>query len=201
VSARRAVAIGGGHGLSRTLRALAPIVDEVTAVVTVADDGGSSGRLRRDLGVLPPGDLRMAVAALAARDELAALLQYRFARGELQGHSLGNLVLVAMQDLAGGDLVTADEDIVTLGEVSARLADGWTSRVQVSVVTGQPERVRAGEETATAAVGLALSSLEHEELLGAAQTEGLRRLLLEVIQAALPDAEVERVLVTGLVVG
>ena len=103
--------------------------------------------------------------------------------------------------LRGGDLVTADEDIVTLGEVSARLADGWTSRVQVSVVTGQPERVRAGEETATAAVGLALSSLEHEELLGAAQTEGLRRLLLEVIQAALPDAEVERVLVTGLMVG
>ena len=102
--------------------------------------------------------------------------------------------------LRGGDLVTADTGIVDLGEVSARLADGWISQVRVSVVAGQPERVRAGEATATAAVGMALSSLEHEELLGADQAEGLRRLLLEVIQAALPDAEVERVLVTGLMI-
>jgi uncharacterized cofD-like protein len=105
--ARRAVAIGGGHGLARTLKALPKVVDEVTAVVTVADDGGSSGRLRRDLGVLPPGDLRMAVAALAQDEDLARLLQYRFDRGELGGHSLGNLVLVAMQDLAQGDVVRA----------------------------------------------------------------------------------------------
>jgi uncharacterized cofD-like protein len=104
---RRAVAIGGGHGLARTLKALPKVVDEVTAVVTVADDGGSSGRLRRDLGVLPPGDLRMAVAALAQDEDLARLLQYRFDRGELGGHSLGNLVLVAMQDLAQGDVVRA----------------------------------------------------------------------------------------------
>jgi uncharacterized cofD-like protein len=104
---RRAVAVGGGHGLDRTLRALSRVVDDVTAVVTVADDGGSSGRLRRDLGVLPPGDLRMAVAALAADEDLARLLQYRFDRGELGGHSLGNLILVALQDLADGDVVRA----------------------------------------------------------------------------------------------
>lgn len=103
----RSVAIGGGHGLSRTLQALAACSDEVTAVVTVADDGGSSGRLRRDLGVLPPGDLRMALAALASDDERAELLQYRFDRGDLDGHSLGNLVLVALADLRGGDLVAA----------------------------------------------------------------------------------------------
>jgi uncharacterized cofD-like protein len=107
VSGSRAVALGGGHGLARTLRALPRVVDDVTAVVTVADDGGSSGRLRRDLGVLPPGDLRMAVAALAGDEGLAALLQYRFERGELAGHSLGNLILVAMQDLAEGDVVQA----------------------------------------------------------------------------------------------
>jgi uncharacterized cofD-like protein len=106
-SGLRAVALGGGHGLARTLRALPLVVDDVTAVVTVADDGGSSGRLRRDLGVLPPGDLRMAVAALAGDESLAALLQYRFERGELGGHSLGNLILVAMQDLAEGDVVRA----------------------------------------------------------------------------------------------
>jgi uncharacterized cofD-like protein len=103
----RAVAIGGGHGLARTLQALPRVVDEVTAIVTVADDGGSSGRLRRDLGVLPPGDLRMAVAALAQDEDLARLLQYRFDRGELGGHSLGNLVLVALQDLAEGDVIRA----------------------------------------------------------------------------------------------
>jgi uncharacterized cofD-like protein len=108
---------GGGaeHGLARgrsgagrrSLQALTTVCEAVTAVVTVADDGGSSGRLRRDLGVLPPGDLRMALSALATDDELARLLQYRFDRGELRGHSLGNLVLVALQDLAEGDVVRA----------------------------------------------------------------------------------------------
>lgn len=99
----RAVAIGGGHGLHRTLQALAGIAAEVTAVVTVADDGGSSGRLRRDLGVLPPGDMRMALAALCTDPAIVDLLQYRFPKGELEGHSVGNLLLVAMTDLRGGD--------------------------------------------------------------------------------------------------
>jgi uncharacterized cofD-like protein len=103
----RAVAIGGGHGISRTLQALPRIVDHVTAVVTVADDGGSSGRLRRDLDVLPPGDLRMALTSLARDRDLADLISYRFQRGELAGHALGNLVLVAQQELSGGDLVAA----------------------------------------------------------------------------------------------
>lgn len=97
------VAIGGGHGLHRSLQALTRIAVDVTAVVTVADDGGSSGRLRRDLDVLPPGDMRMALAALCADPEVIDLLQYRFSRGELAGHSLGNLLLVALTDLAGGD--------------------------------------------------------------------------------------------------
>jgi uncharacterized cofD-like protein len=117
----RAVAVGGGHGLARTLRALSRVVDDVTAVVTVADDGGSSGRLRRDLAVLPPGDLRMAVVALAADDDLARLLQYRFDRGELGGHSLGNLILVAMQDLADGDVVRALERLGRFLRVPGRV--------------------------------------------------------------------------------
>ena len=74
--------LGGGHGLFATLRAVRRIADEVTAVVTVADDGGSSGRLRRELGQIPPGDLRMALAALSAEDERGKLweevLQHRF---------------------------------------------------------------------------------------------------------------------------
>ena len=108
---RRAVAIGGGHGVARTLAGLRTISDEVIAVVSVADDGGSSGRLRRDLGVPAPGDLRMALTTLAQRRRLAELVGYRFDRGELRGHSLGNLMLVALQDQHDGDLVAALDEL------------------------------------------------------------------------------------------
>lgn len=142
-SVRRATAIGGGHGLARTLTALAEVVDDVSAVVTVADDGGSSGRLRRDLDVLPPGDLRMALAALARDRELAELLQYRFERGDLAGHSLGNLMLVALQDLADGDPVVGLDRLARLLAVPGRVIP--CSRVPVDLcgrtatggVTGQ----------------------------------------------------------------
>jgi uncharacterized cofD-like protein len=117
----RAVSIGGGHGAARTLRALPRVVDHVTAVVTVADDGGSSGRLRRDLDVVPPGDLRMALMALARRPELAAIVGYRFPRGELAGHSLGNLVLVALQELSEGDIVVALDRLAALLGVPGRV--------------------------------------------------------------------------------
>jgi uncharacterized cofD-like protein len=134
-SGTRAVAIGGGHGLARTLQALPRVVDEVTAIVTVADDGGSSGRLRRDLGVLPPGDLRMAVAALAQDEDLARLLQYRFDRGELGGHSLGNLVLVAMQDLAEGDVIRALDRLGRFVGVPGRVLPCTTSPVTLHART------------------------------------------------------------------
>ncbi|HEX9888755.1 MAG TPA: gluconeogenesis factor YvcK family protein [Nitriliruptorales bacterium] len=112
------MAIGGGHGLNRSLRALTHAVDHVTAVVTAADDGGSSGRLRRTMGVVPPGDLRMALAALSPRAELVELLQFRFddEAAELAGHSLGNLIIVAAASLSGGDLVAGlDRVATTLG--------------------------------------------------------------------------------------
>jgi uncharacterized cofD-like protein len=134
-SGTHAVAIGGGHGLARTLQALPRVVDEVTAVVTVADDGGSSGRLRRDLGVLPPGDLRMAVAALARDEDLARLLQYRFDRGELGGHSLGNLVLVAMQDLAEGDVIRALDRLGRFVGVPGRVLPCTTTPVTLHART------------------------------------------------------------------
>jgi uncharacterized cofD-like protein len=114
----RVVAFGGGHGLSASLRALrlaqrsAPM--EITAVVTVGDDGGSSGRLRKTRAMLPPGDLRQALAALAddtdpATGRSAALFQYRF-RGEdeLTGHPVGNLVLCALFELVGDPVVALD---------------------------------------------------------------------------------------------
>lgn len=98
----RVVAIGGGTGLPATLRALKPYTSNITAVVTVADDGGSSGRLRRDLGVLPPGDLRNNIAALADDESLMTrLFQHRFETGDLGGHAFGNLFITALASVTG----------------------------------------------------------------------------------------------------
>lgn len=102
----RVAALGGGHGLSATLSALRLLTDHITAIVTVADDGGSSGRLRRDFHVLPPGDLRMALAALCDDSEWGHtwrdVLQHRFAGdGDLRGHALGNLMIVSLWELLG----------------------------------------------------------------------------------------------------
>lgn len=139
----RAVAIGGGHGLSRCLQALTRVVDHVTAVVTTADDGGSSGRLRREFGVIPPGDLRMALAALSPRRDLARLIQYRFGDGELEGHSLGNLLIVATADLNGGDIVAALDYVATVLDARGRVLPCTTVPVQLAAsveggeVTGQ----------------------------------------------------------------
>lgn len=104
--ALRAVALGGGHGLHASLSALRRLTIDLTAVVTVADDGGSSGRIRNELGLVPPGDLRMAVTALAgeAPDNTmwATLLQHRFGgSGALAGHPVGNLLLSGLMDRFG----------------------------------------------------------------------------------------------------
>ncbi|MBV9832059.1 MAG: uridine diphosphate-N-acetylglucosamine-binding protein YvcK [Marmoricola sp.] len=98
------VALGGGHGLAASLTALRSLTTDLTAVVTVADNGGSSGRLRQEFGVLPPGDLRMALAALCGDDRWgqtwARVLQHRFeSEGEMNGHSMGNLLIVTLWDL------------------------------------------------------------------------------------------------------
>ncbi len=97
------VVIGGGHGQATVLRGLKSYTSNLTAIVTVADDGGSSGRLRRDLGILPPGDFRNCIAALADDESLVTrLFQYRFAGGEeLGGHSFGNLFIGAMSGITG----------------------------------------------------------------------------------------------------
>lgn len=97
------VAIGGGTGLSQLLRGLKEYTGNITAIVSIADDGGSSGRLQRELGVLPPGDIRKNIAALADAEPLMSrLFEYRFSEGEgLEGHAFGNLFIVAMTEVAG----------------------------------------------------------------------------------------------------
>jgi uncharacterized cofD-like protein len=113
VTGLRAVALGGGHGLAASLAALRRVTGDLTAIVTVADDGGSSGRLRRDFAVLPPGDLRMALAALCGDDEWGTtwskVVQHRFGGdSELAGHAVGNLLIVALWDLLGDTVAGLD---------------------------------------------------------------------------------------------
>lgn len=156
------VAVGGGHGLAASLRALRRLTTRLTAVVSVADDGGSSGRLRRQLGIVPPGDLRKCLVALADdRSVMAAAFEHRFEGEELEGHALGNLVLAglvaatadvqAALDEAGrllgcvGRVVPAAAEPVVLkaesdaGEVRGQTAVAGTPRIRrVSLVPADP---------------------------------------------------------------
>lgn len=116
----RVVALGGGHGLAATLRALRRVTDRLTAVVGVADDGGSSGRLRREYGILPPGDLRMALAALCGDDSWgrtwSRVVQHRFSSpGSLDGHSVGNLLITALWEETGDVVAGLDWVAALLG--------------------------------------------------------------------------------------
>ncbi len=112
MTAPRVVCLGGGHGLAASLGAMRRLTPHLTAVVTVADDGGSSGRIRREFSAVPPGDLRMALAALAGDDEWGRLwseaLQHRFGgSGALAGHPIGNLVITGLAEMFAWDTVRA----------------------------------------------------------------------------------------------
>ncbi len=113
----RIVAIGGGTGLSTLLRGLKAYSNNITAIVSVADDGGSSGELRRSMGILPPGDIRSCLTAMADDENLmGALFQYRFSSGSgLSGHSLGNLFITALSDITG----SFEEGVAESGRVLA----------------------------------------------------------------------------------
>ena len=137
----KVVALGGGHGLAVSLSALRRVSGRLTAVVTVADDGGSSGRLRRGLGVLPPGDLRMALAALCGDDEWgrtwARVLQHRFAsRGELHNHAAGNLLIVALWELLGGHVEGLDWVARLLG-AQGRVLPMSSTALNIQALVGQ----------------------------------------------------------------
>jgi uncharacterized cofD-like protein len=152
----RVVSIGGGHGLSVLLRGLKQYTSNITAIVTVADDGGSSGRLRRELGVLPPGDIRNCIAALADDEALTTqLFQYRFGDGEgLNGHSFGNLFITAMADVTGsferailesGRVLAVQGRVLpsTLYDVTLT-ADLRAERAGISRVAGESSIAKAG---------------------------------------------------------
>ena len=164
----RVVALGGGHGLAASLGALRRLTPHVTAVVTVADDGGSSGRLRRELGALPPGDLRMALAALAGDDEWgrtwAGALQHRFGgTGALAGHPVGNLLLAGLAEELG-DPVRALDTVARLVGAVGRVLPMSPSALEIAAeVTGldetDPTRVRRirGQVAVASTVGHVVS--------------------------------------------
>lgn len=167
------VAFGGGTGLPVLLRGLRDTVSDLVAVVTVADDGGSSGRLRQELGVAPPGDVRNCLVALAGRKRLAEVFDYRFEAGEeLRDHAVGNIIIAALADMAGGfseGVEQAARFLRIKGRVYpaavesltlvVRYADGTTARgesvvhkvgKQVSAVAVEPEGVPAPEAVVSA---------------------------------------------------
>ena len=113
------VAFGGGTGLPVLLRGLRDRVGDLVAVVTVADDGGSSGRLRQELGVAPPGDVRNCLVALAGRKHLAEVFDYRFEgpkSGDRSEHSVGNIIIAALSDMAGGFCQGVEQAALPPGE-------------------------------------------------------------------------------------
>ncbi|MGO1509443.1 MAG: gluconeogenesis factor YvcK family protein [Actinomycetaceae bacterium] len=156
----RVVALGGGHGLSATLSALRHLTSSVTAVVTVADDGGSSGRLRGELGVLPPGDLRMALSALCDDGEWGQtwrdVLQHRLhSDGPLDNHSVGNILIVALWSILG-DEVQGLEWVASLLGVRGRVVPMSAVPLDIEAdvedrVTGEVKVVRGQSRVAKVA--------------------------------------------------
>lgn len=156
MSSPRVVALGGGHGLFATLTALRALTSEITAVVTVADNGGSSGRLREEFPIFPPGDLRMALAALCGDDEWgrswAEIMQYRFTSdGPLDGHAVGNLLLAALWD-RDEDPVEGLDRVGALLKVVGRVLPMASQPLDIQAtftIDGAKKVIRGQKEVAT----------------------------------------------------
>jgi uncharacterized cofD-like protein len=147
----KVVAIGGGTGLSTLLRGVKTYTPDITAVVTVADDGGSSGRLRKEMGILPPGDIRNCIVALAEEESLmSSLFQYRFQQGEgLKGHSIGNLLIAALTDISG-DFLTAIRQASKILKIKGKVYPSTAEKVVLlaeldnnTIVEGQSRIMRS----------------------------------------------------------
>lgn len=139
----KVVGIGGGHGLSASLEAARRYAAEIAAVVTVADDGGSSGRLTHELGIPPPGDIRNCLVALANDRDLAELYQHRFRQGALTGHTVGNLLIAALTEITGS-FAEAVTRAGRLLEAEGRVYPSTTALVDLhALVDGEEVRGQA----------------------------------------------------------
>ncbi|MBZ8180106.1 MAG: YvcK family protein [Oscillatoria sp. PMC 1051.18] len=212
------VAIGGGTGLSSLLRGLKEYSANITAIVTVADDGGSSGRLRREIGVLPPGDLRNCVAALADEEKLLTeLFQYRFKAGDgLTGHSFGNLFLTAMSEITGDieQAIAASSKVLavrgrvlpaTLSDVClwADLADGRRieGESKISEAKGKIIRIGCLPENPPALPAAIKAIAEADYIIlgpGSLYTSVIPNLLVPQIRSAIAKSKAPRIYVCNI---
>ena len=219
------VALGGGHGLAASLRALRRVTSQVTAVVGVSDNGGSSGRIREQFGVVPPGDLRMALAALCGDDEWgstwARVLQHRFhSNGDLDGHSLGNLLITALweeqHDVVSaldwvGRLLDARGKVLPLAleplEIVAKVRNESgeiqevRGQVQIATSTGTIESVQL-EPVNPAHCPEAVSAVTNSDVVvlgpGSWFTSVLTHFHVSQMRQALHDTTAKRILVLNL---
>ncbi len=211
------VCLGGGTGLSTVLRGLKAVGQEPTAIVTLTDDGGSSGRLRRDLEMPPPGDVRACLVALAEDESfMANMFQHRFTRGELAGHNLGNLFLAALTELAGSfDAAVAmtSHALAIAGQVLpatrepavlvAEMEDGRVVAGETAVATDRSRvrRLRL-EPRAPREHPEAVAAVESADLIvlgpGSLFTSTLPPLLVPAIRLAVLASRARRVYVANL---
>jgi uncharacterized cofD-like protein len=212
------VAVGGGTGLSTLLRGLKQYSANITAIVTVADDGGSSGRLRREIGVLPPGDIRNCLAALADEEKLLTeLFQYRFKAGDgLSGHSFGNLFLTVMTEITG-DLeraIAASSKVLavrgkvlpsTLADVClwAELSDGRVieGESKITEANGQISRIGC-DPIDPPALPAAIRAIEEADCImigpGSLYTSVIPNLLVPGIREAIASTDVPRIYICNI---
>jgi uncharacterized cofD-like protein len=212
------VAIGGGTGLSTLLRGLKHYSANITAIVTVADDGGSSGRLRREIGVLPPGDIRNCVAALADEEKLLTeLFQYRFQAGDgLSGHSFGNLFLTAMTEITGDleQAIAASSKVLAVrGRVlPATLADVklWAELDDGRLIEGESKITEAQGKIRTIgclpaeppALPAAVRAIQEADYIiigpGSLYTSIIPNLLVPELQEAIAKVKIPRIYVCNI---
>lgn len=174
----RIVAIGGGTGLSVLLRGLKTVTEELTAIVTVADDGGGSGVLREDLGMLPPGDIRNCILALANKEPaLQELFNYRFCEGRLAGQSFGNLMIAAMLGISG-----------SFEEAVKRVSDIFAITGDVFPATESPSYLRAELENGKVVYGeSAIPQVSFQ------QKSPIKRIWTEPEYAMCPDSAISKI--------
>jgi uncharacterized cofD-like protein len=212
------VVIGGGTGLSTLLRGLKTYSANITAVVTVADDGGSSGRLREEFGVLPPGDIRNCLAALADEERLLTeLFQYRFRAGDgLTGHSFGNLFLTAMTDIAGDleQAIAASSKVLavrgqvlpaTLSDVRlwAELTDGRRIEGESNIPKAEGKIVKIGcIPENPPALPAAIKAIEEADYIiigpGSLYTSLIPNLLVREIADAIAATDIPRIYICNI---
>lgn len=212
------VAIGGGTGLSMLLKGIKKITNNVTAVVTVGDDGGSSGRLREEIGVLPPGDIRNCIAALADDEDLITkLFQYRFKKGEgLEGHSFGNLFLTALCAITGNMYAAVKESSNVLSirgrvlpstlddmKLVAEMEDGRIVKGESNIPEsgGKIKRLYSDPEDCKALDDV-LKAIKGADLIilgpGSLYTSVIPNLLIKEISQAVSDSNAKKIYVCNV---